>query len=144
MPDRHVQPSDGEWTVTVPGDDQVTARTTTEVEAVERAVTIVAEHGGGQVVGHGEGGEVLETRHVDADTDDVSRTAAEIAENAGVEGAIETVEKVRDAQDAGTGGTGGTGGSVGEAAVDGGTGIAGGWYRSHHVPQGWTNRPHDA
>jgi NAD(P)-dependent dehydrogenase (short-subunit alcohol dehydrogenase family) len=28
--------------------------------------------------------------------------------------------------------------------VDGGTGIAGGWYRSHHVPQGWTNRPHDA
>ena len=28
--------------------------------------------------------------------------------------------------------------------VDGGTGIAGGWYRSRNVPQGWTNRPHDA
>lgn len=28
--------------------------------------------------------------------------------------------------------------------VDGGTGIAGGWYRSRHAPRGWTNRPHDA
>jgi hypothetical protein len=94
MPDRHVQPSDGEWTVTVPGDEQVTARTATEVEAVERAVTIVSDHGGGDVVVHGEGGEVIETRHVDAgaSTPEISRTAAEIAENAGVEGAVETVE----------------------------------------------------
>lgn len=28
--------------------------------------------------------------------------------------------------------------------VDGGTGVAGGWYRSRHVAQGWTNRPFDA
>src|SRR4051794_13853340 len=95
MPDRHVQPQGEEWTVTVPGDDQVTARTATEVEAVERAVTIVADHGGGEVVVHGGDGEVLETRHVDAgaDTPEISRTAAEIAESAGVEGAIETVEE---------------------------------------------------
>jgi hypothetical protein len=102
MPDRHVQPHGEEWTVTVPGDDQVTARTATEVEAVERAVTIIAEHGGGDVVVHGEDGEVLETRHVDADTADASRTAAEIAENAGVEGAVETVEAVREGGAAGT------------------------------------------
>jgi hypothetical protein len=95
MPDRHVQPHGEEWTVTVPGDDQVTARTATEVEAVERAVNIVADHGGGQVVVHGTDGEVVETRHVDAgaSTPEISRTAAEIAENAGVEGAVETVEE---------------------------------------------------
>ncbi|MDF2979273.1 MAG: hypothetical protein K0S40_4001 [Actinomycetospora sp.] len=107
MPDRHVQPQGEEWTVTVPGDDQVTARTATEVEAVERAVTIIAQNGGGEVVVHGEDGEVLETRHVDADTTDASRTAAEVAENAGVEGAVETVEAVRE---------GGAGGSADELA----------------------------
>ena len=102
MPDRHVQPHGEEWTVTVPGDEQVTARTATEVEAVERAVTIIAQNGGGEVVVHGEDGEVLETRHVDADTTDASRTAAEIAENTGVEGAVETVEAVREGSATGT------------------------------------------
>jgi NAD(P)-dependent dehydrogenase (short-subunit alcohol dehydrogenase family) len=28
--------------------------------------------------------------------------------------------------------------------VDGGTGVAGGWYRTEHGRAGWTNRPHDA
>jgi 2-hydroxycyclohexanecarboxyl-CoA dehydrogenase len=28
--------------------------------------------------------------------------------------------------------------------VDGGTGIAGGWFRTEHGRAGWTNRPHDA
>jgi NAD(P)-dependent dehydrogenase (short-subunit alcohol dehydrogenase family) len=28
--------------------------------------------------------------------------------------------------------------------VDGGTGVAGGWYRTDHGRAGWTNRPHDA
>lgn len=28
--------------------------------------------------------------------------------------------------------------------VDGGTGVAGGWYRTDRIAQGWTNRPHDA
>ncbi|MDD7967836.1 DUF2188 domain-containing protein [Actinomycetospora lemnae] len=128
MPDRHVQPSDGEWTVTVPGDDQVTARTATEVEAVERAVTIVAEHGGGQVVVHGEGGEVLDTRHVDADTEDVSRTAAEIAENTGVEGAIEAVERARGEHSDGDGGgdaaVGATTDTTAAPTTDATTGIA--------------------
>lgn len=109
MPDRHVQPSAGEWTVTVPGEDEVTARTATEVEAIERAVGIVADHGGGEVVVHGTDGEVVETRHVDAGTTEISRIAAEIAEHAGVEGAIETVEAAlgdRDIQDDGeTGGS---------------------------------------
>lgn len=104
MPDRHVQPSDGEWTVTVPGEEQVTARTATEVEAVERAVTIVSDHGGGDVVVHGEDGEVVERRHVDAGESipEISRTAAEIAENAGVEGAVETVEAALGDDDSGS------------------------------------------
>src|SRR4051812_8695854 len=98
MPDRHVQPQGEEWTVTVPGDDQVTARTATEVEAVERAVNIVADHGGGEVVVHGGDGEGLETRHVDAGTTEISPPAAEVAENAGVEGGIETVEEALGAR----------------------------------------------
>ncbi|WP_345418408.1 DUF2188 domain-containing protein [Actinomycetospora chlora] len=103
MPDRHVQPSDGEWTVTVPGDEQVTARTATEVEAVERAVTIVSDHGGGEVVVHGEDGEVVDRRHVDAgdglapSTRAAAREAGAAVEAVG-EDAAETAEDVaRDA-----------------------------------------------
>jgi hypothetical protein len=98
MPDRHVKPTDEGWTVTAPEDgDHVTARTATEVEAVERAVDIVADRGGGQVVVHANEGEVVETRHVDAGTTEISRTAAEIAEEAGVEGAVDAVESAIDA-----------------------------------------------
>ncbi|NMO89480.1 DUF2188 domain-containing protein [Actinomycetospora sp. TBRC 11914] len=94
MSDRHVKPTDEGWAVTAAADDHVTARTATEVEAVERAVNIVADQGGGQVVVHDAEGQVVETHHVDAGTADISRTAAEIAESAGVEGAVEAVEAV--------------------------------------------------
>jgi hypothetical protein len=97
MSDRHVRPGENGWHVEKPDAKRPSAVTDTQAEAIKRALEIVANDGGGNVVVHGMNGAVRETRTVEASTtsvgdaarltavataDDVSDAADEVAENA--------------------------------------------------------------
>ena len=76
MPDRHVVPAESGWQVEKDGAKRASAKAPTQAQAVKRAVEIVANDGGGQVVVHGADGAVQETRTVEAGAEGTAATAA--------------------------------------------------------------------
>ena len=90
MSDRHVKPTDDGWAVEKPDAQRPRVKTPTQAEAVKRAVEIVANDGGGEVVVHGTDGKVRESRTVASDAQDTARTAAALAASAAGEGARTT------------------------------------------------------
>jgi hypothetical protein len=105
MSDRHVVPAEDGWLVEKDNARRPSAKTATQAEAVKRAVEIVANDGGGQVVVHGTNGQVRETRTVEAGAEDVGveATRATVAASAaGFEASAKTIsEDVRSALNAG-------------------------------------------
>lgn len=92
MSDRHVKPADDGWSVEKPDAQRPSAKTPTQAEAIKRAVEIVANDGGGDVIVHGTNGDVRETRTVEADAEDTDRTAAALVASATGTGARVTAE----------------------------------------------------
>lgn len=87
MSDRHVVPAEDGWHVEKDNARRPSAKTATQAEAVKRAVEIVANDGGGEVIIHGANGDVRDSRPVPAGADDtltetVKATAA--ADTAGL------------------------------------------------------------
>lgn len=97
MSDRHVVPAETGWQVEKADAKRPSAKTPTQAEAVNRAVEIVANDGGGQVVVHGTDGAVRETRTVEAGTEDTAAQAAGTAASAAAKGAKATADKAADA-----------------------------------------------
>jgi hypothetical protein len=65
MSARHVVPAEDGWQVKKDHAQRPSARTPTQAEAITRALEIVANDGGGEVVIHGTDGQVRETRTVE-------------------------------------------------------------------------------
>ena len=87
MSDRHVVPAEDGWRVEKDNARRPSAKAATQAEAVKRAVEIVANDGGGEVIIHGTNGDVRDNRSVPAGaehtlTESVKRTAA--ADTAGL------------------------------------------------------------
>lgn len=60
--ERHVVPNaDGGWDVKAPGSQRASAHTGTQGEAIERARQIVGNSGGGEIVIHGENGQIRDS-----------------------------------------------------------------------------------
>ena len=91
MSERHVTPTDDGWAVEKPDAQRPSAKTPTQAEAIKRAVEIVVNDGGGNVVVHGTDGAVRATRTVDADTD-TDHVAAALAAGAAGTGARVTAQ----------------------------------------------------
>src|ERR1700744_569892 len=87
MSDRHVVPAEAGWHVEKDHAQRASAKTPTQAEAISRAVEIVAHDGGGQVIVHGNDGEVRENRTVAAGDPHTGRTAAAVATEAAATGA---------------------------------------------------------
>lgn len=96
MADRHVVPAETGWQVEKPDAKRPSAKTPTQAEAITRAVEIVANDGGGDVVVHGADGAVRETRTIVAGTEDTATPAAATAAAATVKGASATADKAAD------------------------------------------------
>ncbi|MFC4834746.1 DUF2188 domain-containing protein, partial [Actinomycetospora chibensis] len=96
MSDRHVVPAEDGWHVEKDHAQRASAKTPTQAEAIARAVEIVANDGGGQVIVHGNDGQVRENRTVAAGDPRTTRTAAGVATDAAVEGAQVTGRAARD------------------------------------------------
>ena len=96
MSDRHVVPAEDGWHVEKDHAQRASAKTPTQAEAIARAVEIVANDGGGQVIVHGNDGQVRENRTVAAGDPQTTRTAAGVATDAAVEGAQATGRAARD------------------------------------------------
>ena len=82
MSDRHVVPSEDGWNVEKDNAQRPSAKAPTQAEAIKRAVEIVSNDGGGQVVVHGTDGNVRETRTVSAGSEDTTAEAARTAASA--------------------------------------------------------------
>jgi hypothetical protein len=76
MSDRHVVPAEDGWQVEKDHAQRPSAKTATQAEAVSRALEIVANDGGGEVVIHGTDGQVRETRTVEAGAQTTATEAA--------------------------------------------------------------------
>ena len=76
MADRHVKPVDDGWTVEKEDAQRPSARTSTQAEAITRAVEIIANDGGGNLVVYGTDGSVRERRSIDSDADAGTATKA--------------------------------------------------------------------
>ncbi|MGQ0482007.1 MAG: DUF2188 domain-containing protein [Pseudonocardia sp.] len=96
MSDRHVVPADNGWHVEKDDAQRPSARTATQAEAIKRAVEIVANDGGGQVVIHGSDGQVRETRTVESGVEDTTAEAAKATAAATKAGAEATARSVAD------------------------------------------------
>ncbi len=96
MPDRHVVPAESGWQVEKEDAKRPSAKAPTQAEAVKRAVEIVANDGGGQVVVHGSDGAVRETRTVEAGAEDTASTTAVTATSSAKKGAQATAGKAAD------------------------------------------------
>ena len=96
MPDRHVVPAESGWQVEKDDAKRPSAKAPTQAEAVKRAVEIVANDGGGQVVVHGADGAVRETRTVEAGAEGTAATAAVTAATSAAKGAQATAGKAAD------------------------------------------------
>lgn len=93
MSDRHVVPADTGWQVEKADAKRPSATAPTQVEAVTRAVEIVANDGGGEVVVHATDGTVRETRAVEAGAEDTTAKAVGTAAAAAATGAKATTGK---------------------------------------------------
>ncbi len=76
MSDRHVVPAESGWQVEKVNAKRPSAKAPTQAEAVQRAMEIVANDGGGRVVVYRADGTVRETRTVTRDADDTTAPAA--------------------------------------------------------------------
>jgi hypothetical protein len=90
MSDRHVTPTPDGWAVEKPNAQRPSAKTPTQAEAVQRAVEIVANDGGGEVVVHGSDGAFRVSRTVPGGAPDTDRIAAALAASATATGARAT------------------------------------------------------
>lgn len=127
MSDRHVVPAEAGWQVEKADAKRPSAKAPTQAEAIARAVEIVANDGGGQVVVHGTDGAVRETRTVAAGAEDTALQAAGTAVSAAAAGATATAGKAADAvgetADAVTDDARRTAGKVGDTAAEVGDGV---------------------
>ena len=96
MSDRHVRPVDDGWSVYRTDGARAGAHTATRADAVTRAVEIVANDGGGNVLVHGADDAVLETREVPAGATDTGRIATELAASSTLTSTQETAREVGD------------------------------------------------
>ncbi|GLZ50088.1 hypothetical protein Acsp06_62730 [Actinomycetospora sp. NBRC 106375] len=96
MSDRHVVPAEDGWHVEKDDAQRASAKTPTQAEAISRAVEIVANDGGGQVVVHGSDGQIRESRTVAADEPHPKRTAAAATVEALAEGTEVTARAAVD------------------------------------------------
>lgn len=90
MSDRHVVPAEDGWHVEKNEAQRASAKTPTQAEAIKRAVEIVANDGGGEVIVHGIDGAVRERRSIAADTERTTSAAAATAADATATGAAAT------------------------------------------------------
>jgi hypothetical protein len=118
MSDRHVMPAPDGWQVEKDGGRRPSAKAPTQVEAIRRAVEIVANDGGGQVIVHGTDGEVRENRTVEAGAENTTSTAATTAATSAARGARATAEDAADE-------VAGTAGGIAEDATVTGREVAG-------------------
>lgn len=95
MSDRHVVPAESGWQVEKENAKRPSAKAPTQAEAVTRAVEIVANDGGGNVVVHGADGTVRETRTVAVDDSSAIQAAGATA-TATARGAQAKTEKAAD------------------------------------------------
>ena len=117
MSDRHVVPVEDGWHVEKDHAQRASAKAPTQVEAITRAVEIVANDGGGQVIIHATSGEIRETRTVEAGTD-TSVEAGKAVASANAEGVEATAKTAaRETSRAVTG--------IGDDVADTGKRIAG-------------------
>lgn len=94
MADRHVKPVDDGWTVEKEDARRPSARTSTQAEAITRAVEIIANDGGGNLVVHGTDGSVRERRSIEPDAD--AGTATKAAAGATATAVKDTASKAAD------------------------------------------------
>ena len=94
MADRHVKPVDDGWTVEKEDAQRPSARTSTQAEAITRAVEIIANDGGGNLVVYGTDGSVRERRSIDSDAD--GGTATKAVASATATGAGDTASKAAE------------------------------------------------
>lgn len=96
MADRHVKPVEDGWAVEKKDAQRPSARTTSQAEAITRAVEIIANDGGGALVVYGTDGSVRERRTVQAGTDDTGGAAAKATASATGTAAKDTASKAAD------------------------------------------------
>lgn len=96
MSDRHVVPAEDGWHVEKEGAQRASARAATQAEAITRALEIVANDGGGEVVVHGADGVVRDTRTVAANTEVSTVDAATASATATARGARDTAAAAAD------------------------------------------------
>lgn len=98
MADRHVKPVDDGWSVEKENAQRPSARTPTQAEAITRAVEIIANDGGGNLVVYGTDGAVRERRAVESGTGDTDTAAAATKATASAAGtaARDTASKAAD------------------------------------------------
>ncbi len=96
MSDRHVVAADNGWHVEKNGAQRPSAKAPTQAEAVKRAVEIVANDGGGQVIVHGTDGEIRANRTIAAGDEHTTSTAAVTATTSAARGARATTEDAAD------------------------------------------------
>lgn len=96
MSDRHVVPADDGWHVEKKGAQRASARAATQAEAIMRALEIVANDGGGDVVVHGVDGAVRETRAVAGNADVSTADSAVVAAGAAANGVRQTASAAAD------------------------------------------------
>lgn len=65
MADRHVEPGKTGWRVIKHGGTRASATTATRDEAIERARQIIAKDGGGELIVHADGGDIVRRETVD-------------------------------------------------------------------------------
>ncbi|WP_264199853.1 DUF2188 domain-containing protein [Pseudonocardia sp. ICBG601] len=96
MADRHVKPVDDGWTVEKEDARRPSARTSTQAEAITRAVEIIANDGGGLLVVHGTDGSVRERRSIEPDADAGTATKAKPPRAATATAVKDTASKAAD------------------------------------------------
>ena len=96
MADRHVKPVDDGWSVEKENAQRPSARTPTQAEAITRAVEIIANDGGGNLVVYGTDGAVRERRTVEAGTEDTGAAATKATASAAGTAARDTASKAAD------------------------------------------------
>lgn len=99
MANRHVEPSKDGWRVIKEGGARASATTATRDEALERARQIIANDGGGELIIHADGGNIVDRERVEA----AGRERSETAETAETAETTDTTET--------TGGAGGISGT---------------------------------
>jgi hypothetical protein len=79
MSDRHVRAVEDGWAVEKTDASRASAVLAVQAEAITRAVEIVANDGGGDVIVHDTDGKEVERRSVERDADDAAAVATELA-----------------------------------------------------------------